>query len=108
MQIQLNSGVFPFTLIPLPEVAPPGELKILPLRTGSVNLSWEPPEGMEGARQFRVAWHSDAGNNYLKVKDVCEVEINELKLGRRYDFAVATEGGNGVSTWVTKSYFTGQ
>lgn len=45
---------------------------------------------------------------YLVIKDLHRIEINNLQLGQRYYFSVATEDEDGnLSEWTTASIFTG-
>lgn len=44
----------------------------------------------------------------LVIKDLHKIEINNLELGQKYFFSVATEDEDGsLSEWVTASVFTG-
>ncbi|XP_071754160.2 up-regulator of cell proliferation-like [Centroberyx gerrardi] len=89
-------------------VPPPGEITFLSMKPDSVILSWGSPEGLEGPRTFRVKWRSsEKVEDYITIKDLYRIEINNLKLGQKYYFSVATEDNDGnLSVWATASVFT--
>ncbi|XP_034146969.1 up-regulator of cell proliferation-like [Esox lucius] len=73
---------------PLP---PPCEIQFLSVMSGSVSLSWGPPEGLNGPHKFIVTWGYNEEPLSLRV-DGCSVTIDELQPGKCYQFHVATEG----------------
>ncbi|XP_034146974.1 interferon-induced very large GTPase 1 isoform X2 [Esox lucius] len=73
---------------PLP---PPGEIQFHSVTSGSVSLSWGPPEGLNGPHKFIVTWGYDEEPLSLRV-DGCSVTVDELQPGKCYQFHVATEG----------------
>ncbi|XP_040000779.1 up-regulator of cell proliferation-like [Xiphias gladius] len=89
-------------------VPPPGKIKFLSVRPNSLVLSWGCPEGLEGPKSFQVRWSSLMKvEGYLVIKDLHKIEINNLQLGQRYYFSVATEDEDGnLSEWTTASIFT--
>ncbi|XP_076003751.1 up-regulator of cell proliferation-like isoform X2 [Genypterus blacodes] len=89
-------------------VPPPGEITFVSVKPDSVVLSWGCPEGLEGPKTFRVKWRpSKKAEDYIPIKDFYRIEINNLKLGQKYSFSVATEDGDGnLSDWTTASIFT--
>ncbi|KAM9398956.1 interferon-induced very large GTPase 1-like [Salvelinus alpinus] len=86
---------------------PPGEIQFLSVTSDSVSLSWGSPEGLTGAHKFSVTWGCDGEESSLRVEDGCNVEIDGLQPGKKYQFSVATEGEDGrQSRWVSASVFT--
>lgn len=95
--------------VSLPVVPPPGHIKFLSVKPSSVVLSWGCPKGLEGPKSFRIKWSSLMKvEGSLVIKDLHKIEINNLELGQKYFFSVATEDEDGsLSEWVTASVFTG-
>ncbi|XP_045072859.1 uncharacterized protein LOC121560993 [Coregonus clupeaformis] len=88
---------------------PPGEIQFLSVTSDSVSLTWGPPEGLTGPQKFRVTWGCDGEESSLRVEYGCNVEIDGLQPGKKYQFSVATEGEDGrQSRWVSASVFTGK
>ncbi|KAF7650618.1 hypothetical protein LDENG_00122990 [Lucifuga dentata] len=89
-------------------VPPPGKIRFLSVKPDSVVLSWGCPEGLEGPKIFRVKWMSSKrSEDYITINDFYKIEINNLKLGQKYYFSVATEDNDGnLSEWVMASVFT--
>ncbi|XP_070296407.1 interferon-induced very large GTPase 1-like isoform X2 [Salvelinus sp. IW2-2015] len=86
-------------------LSPPGEIQFLSVTSDSVSLSWGSPEGQ--FRVFRVTWGCDGEERSLMVEDGCNVEIDGLQPGKKYQFSVATEGEDGrQSRRVSASVFT--
>lgn len=90
-------------------VPSPGEIKFLSVKLDSVVLTWGCPEGLEGPKTFRVKWMSSKkAEGYITIRDFYRIEIDNLKLGQKYYFSVATEDSDGnLSDWTTASVFTG-
>lgn len=89
---------------------PPGNIKFLKVGTNSVALTWGFPKELKGTEKFRVKWSSlTEAVGSLVIKDLNTVEINDLQLGERYFFSVATEDEDGnLSRWVKESVVTGK
>ncbi|XP_071264193.1 interferon-induced very large GTPase 1-like isoform X2 [Salvelinus alpinus] len=86
---------------------PPGAIQFSSVTSESVSQSWGSPEGLTGPHHFRVTWRCDGEERSLMVEDGCNVEIVGLQPGKKYQFSVATEGGDGSqSRWVSSSVFT--
>ncbi|KAK6324583.1 hypothetical protein J4Q44_G00039250 [Coregonus suidteri] len=86
---------------------PPGEIQFLSVTSDSVSLSWGSPEGLTGPQKFSMTWGCDGEERSLRVEDGCNIEIDGLQPGKKYQFSVATEGEDGSrSRWVSKSVFT--
>uniref|UniRef100_A0A4W5NCZ1 Uncharacterized protein n=1 Tax=Hucho hucho TaxID=62062 RepID=A0A4W5NCZ1_9TELE len=86
---------------------PPGEIQFSSVTSDSVSLSWGSPEGLTGAQNFSVTWGCDGEEGSLMVEDGCNVEIDGLQPGEKYQFSVATEGEDGShSRWVSASVYT--
>ncbi|XP_055780223.1 fibronectin-like [Salvelinus fontinalis] len=84
---------------------PPGEIQFSSVMSDSVSLSWGSPEGL--FRVFRVTWGCDGEEKSLMVEDGCNVELDGLQPGKKYQFSVATEGEDGrQSRWVSASVYT--
>ncbi|CAB1326950.1 unnamed protein product, partial [Coregonus sp. 'balchen'] len=85
---------------------PPGEIQFLSVTSDSVSLSWGSPEGMTGPQKFIMTWGCDGEERSLRVEDGCNIEIDGLQPGKKYQFSVATEGEDGSrSRWVSESVF---
>ncbi|XP_045578947.1 interferon-induced very large GTPase 1 isoform X2 [Salmo salar] len=86
---------------------PPGEIQFSSVTSDSVSLSWGSADGLTGAQKFRVTWGYDGEERSLRVEDGCNVEIDGLQPGKKYQFSVATEGEDGrQSRWVSASVYT--
>ncbi|KAF3851970.1 hypothetical protein F7725_005325 [Dissostichus mawsoni] len=78
----------------------------------SLVLSWELPKGLKGPKNFIVKWtkgewiHGRELEGYSVVKDAYQFEINDLELGQRYIFSVATDKDGNLSEWVENFVFT--
>lgn len=93
---QVSSRGHDQRLAPDQVLPPPGEIHFLSVKSDSVTLSWGPPEGPEHPQTFRVAWRCDGQpEDFVKVRDIFQIEINKLKPGTKYHFYVATEGEDG-------------
>lgn len=84
------------------------------MTTDSVILSWGVPKGLKGPKIFRVKWtkgewiHGRELEGYSVVKDAHQFEINDLELGQRYIFSVATDNDGNLSEWIENFVFTGK
>lgn len=82
--------------VSMPVVPPPGNIKFLSVKPSSVVLSWGCPKGLEGPQSFRIKWSSLMKmEGSLVIKDFHKIEINNLELGQKYFFSVATEDEDG-------------
>ncbi|XP_058497046.1 up-regulator of cell proliferation-like [Solea solea] len=93
---------------PATVVPPPGKIEFLLVESNSVVLSWGLPKGLERRRSFQLQWSSlKREEGSLVIKDFNKIEINNLQLGQKYFFSVATEDEDGnLSEWITASVFT--
>ncbi|XP_073328046.1 up-regulator of cell proliferation-like [Pagrus major] len=89
-------------------VPPPGEIKFLSVKPNSVTLSWECPKGLEGPASFRVMWGSSVKvEGCFIIRGFNKTEINNLQLGQKYFFRVATQDKDGnLSECVKASVMT--
>ncbi|XP_071264098.1 interferon-induced very large GTPase 1-like isoform X2 [Salvelinus alpinus] len=86
---------------------PPVDIHFLSVTSDSVSLSWASPEGLTGPQKFSVTWECDGEERSLRVEDGCNVEIDGLQPGKKYQFSVTTEGEDGrQSRRVSASVFT--
>ncbi|KAK1887112.1 Up-regulator of cell proliferation [Dissostichus eleginoides] len=93
-------------------VPPPGKITFSSVDINSLVLSWELPKGLKGPKNFIVKWtkgewiHGRELEGYSVVKDAHQFEINDLELGQRYIFSVATDKDGNLSEWVENFVFT--
>ncbi|XP_063739568.1 up-regulator of cell proliferation-like isoform X4 [Eleginops maclovinus] len=94
-------------------VPPPGKITFSDVKPNSLVLSWGVPKGLKGPKNFKVKcnkgeWiHGRELKGYYGIKGAHKVEINDLELGQRYIFSVATEDEDGnLSEWVEDFVFT--
>ncbi|XP_023277816.1 up-regulator of cell proliferation-like isoform X3 [Seriola lalandi dorsalis] len=93
---------------PVKVVPPPGKIEFQSVKPNSLILSWGCPEGLDGPKSFQVRWSSLMKvEGCLPIKDSLKIEINNLQLGQKYFFSVATEDEDGnFSECITASVFT--
>lgn len=91
-------------------MTPPGKIEFLTVKPNSVVLTWGFPRELNATKKFRVKWSSlTETEGSLVIKDVNKVEINNLQLGEKYFFSVATEDEDGnLSKWVKAHVSTGK